>query len=96
MEKEYKKIELQTKSGEAVTAGEIRVIPQSQSLTVRWPQGGWVWNRPSRLVVQRGEETEHIPVLDITRISQVVLYSLSALCVVIGFVLAIRKKEKMP
>ena len=95
MEKEYKKIELQTKSGEEVTVGEIRVTPQSQSLTVRWPQGGWVWNRPSRLVVQRGEETEHIPVLDVTRILQVVLYSLSALGVVIGFFLAISQKEKL-
>ena len=95
MKKEYKNFILQSKSGEEVTVGEIRVTPQSQSLTVRWPQGGWVWKRPSHLVVQRGEETEHIPVLDITRISQVVLYSLSALGVVIGFFLAIRQKEKL-
>ena len=93
MKEDSKRFELQTKSGKTVTVGNVAVTPQSQSLAIRWPQGGWVWNRPLSLVVQRGEETQHIPVLDITRILQLGLYSLSALCVAIGFVLTIRKKE---
>jgi len=94
MKDNSKKFSLQTKSGETVIVGEISVTPQSQALAMRWPQGGWVWNRPLGLVVQRGEETEHIPVLDITLITQLGLYGLSALCVAIGLVLTIRKRRK--
>ncbi len=91
MKEDSQKFELQTKSGESVTVGDVSVTPRSQALTIRWPQGGWVWNRPHSLIVQRGEETEHIPVLDITRILQVGLYALSALFVILSFVFMIRK-----
>lgn len=93
MKDNSKKFSLQTKSGETVTVGDVAVTPQSQALAVRWPHGGWVWNRPLGLIVQRGEETERIPVLDITRITQLGLYSLSALCMAIGLVLTIRKRR---
>ena len=94
MTKNPSNFELQTKSGEAVIVGDVSVTPQSQALAIRWPQGGWVWNRPHSLIVQRGEEVEHIPVLDLTRIAQVGLYGLSALCVLLGFAFMLRKRRK--
>jgi hypothetical protein len=60
----------QTVSGSPVTAGDVTVTPQSQSLTVRWPYGGWVWNRPVAILVERGGQTERVPIVDVTRAVQ--------------------------
>ena len=37
----------QTISGDPTTVGDVTVTPQSQALTIRWPYGGAVWNRPT-------------------------------------------------
>jgi hypothetical protein len=66
-------IEWQTKTGEAVTAGGLTVRPQSRALIVRLPFGGIVWNRPTAVLVQQGEETEEIMIPDITRLVQFAL-----------------------
>lgn len=77
----------ETMSGEPVIVDDIAVTPQSQALTVRWPHGGWVWNRPVAVLVERGEETKRIPIMDVTRVAQLVLYSLSLGFAVLGLVM---------
>lgn len=67
----------QTTSGDKVTVGDVTVTPQSQALTIRWPNGGLVWNRPGAILVERGEQTERIPIVDVTRIAQLGLLGLS-------------------
>ena len=69
----------QTETGDSVEVGDVTLTPQSQSLLVRWPDGGWVWNRPVAVLVERGGETERIPVVDVTRKAQVGLLGLAAL-----------------
>jgi hypothetical protein len=66
-------IEWQTRTGEAITAGGRTITPQSQALVIRFPFGGFVWNRPTAVLVQQGEQTEQIPIPDITRLSQLAL-----------------------
>jgi hypothetical protein len=69
-------LQWQTASGDKVTVGDVTVTPQSRALTVRWPRGGLVWNRPVAVLVERGEETERIPVVDVTRMAQLGLLGL--------------------
>lgn len=66
----------QTISGDEATIGDHTVVPQSQALTVRWPYGGFVWNRPVAVLVEGGEGTERIPIVDVTRMAQLGLLGL--------------------
>jgi hypothetical protein len=60
----------QTVTGEPTTLGDVTLTTQSQALILRWPNGGWVWNRPVAVLVQRGEHSERIPIKDVTRMAQ--------------------------
>ncbi|MGD8398023.1 MAG: hypothetical protein PVG11_04145 [Anaerolineae bacterium] len=70
--------QIETHTGEAVKAGDVEVIPESQALTLRWPGGGFVWNRPLAVRVKHGDQEERVPIVDITRVSQVALLTLIA------------------
>ena len=41
-------VQLRKSSGDPVKVGDVTVTPQSQALIVRWPLGGFVWNRAFR------------------------------------------------
>jgi hypothetical protein len=66
--------------GEPVPAGDFTVTPQSQALVVRWPFGVWVWNRPVAVVVEGRGELQRIPVVDVTRLVQLSLITISLAC----------------
>lgn len=85
--------QLQTMSGHPVTVGDIRVTPQSQALTVRGPFGGLVWNRPVAVLVERGQWTERIPVVDITRIVQLGLLGFSLVFSIVVLAKLAQRKE---
>jgi hypothetical protein len=87
------KFRWQRRSGETVRVGDIAVTPQSQGLTVRWPYGGWVWNRPAAVLVERGEERRRIPIVDVTRAAQLALYGLGLLFAIVGLVLWTRERS---
>lgn len=85
----------QQESGETVTVGEVAATPQSQALTVRWPRGGWVWNRPVAILVERGEEDqERIPITDVTRVAQLVLYGFGLVFAVLGLLMWMFGREE--
>lgn len=58
-------------SGPPILVDETSVIPQSRVLTVRWPGGGWVWNRPVAVLVEKNGQVSRLPILDITRMAQI-------------------------
>lgn len=70
----------QTLLGDPITIGDVTITPQSQALTIRWPRGGWVWNRPVGVLVERDGQTERIPIVDVTRVAQWAMLGVSALC----------------
>jgi hypothetical protein len=86
-------VQWQTVSGEAVTVGDVALTPQSQALTVRWPKGGFVWNRPVAVLVERGGQTDRIPVVDVTRIAQLTSLGLGFVFTIITIMLSIRKRR---
>jgi hypothetical protein len=81
-------INWQTETGDSVAVGDVTLTPQSRALVVRWPNGGWVWNRPVAVLVQRGEEMERIPIVDATRRAQVGLMGLALLFGLVSLVLS--------
>lgn len=86
-------LQWQTVSGNKVAVGDVTVRPQSRALTVRWPRGGLVWNRPTAVLVEQGEETERVPIVDVTRMAQLGLLGLSLVFSIITVALSIRRRR---
>jgi len=83
-----------TRSGDRVTADGVTVTPQAQALTVRWPNGGLVWNRPVAVLVQQGEQTERVPIVDVTLVVQWILFGFSLVFSVIILLLSARQRRE--
>ena len=87
-------IKWQTISGEAVTVGDVTVLPQSQALMLRWGRyGGLVWNRPAAILVERGDQTERIPIVDFTRAVQLGLLGFCLIFCMVAFVVPARRRR---
>jgi hypothetical protein len=71
-------LQWQKHTGEKVTIGDAGITPESQALIIRWPNGGFVWNRPVAVLVERGETVERIPIVDVTRVAQLALLGIGA------------------
>ncbi len=72
-------IQWQEMSGTPVTVGDVTVTPQSRVLTFRSRFGGFVWNRPTAVLVERGGKSERVPIVDVTRAVLLGLAGLSLL-----------------
>jgi hypothetical protein len=63
-------VRFETCSATPIVVGDTKITPQAQSLSIRWPRGEWVWNRPVGVLVERNGQTERIPIVDVTRVAQ--------------------------
>jgi hypothetical protein len=88
--------QVQTVSGRSVTVDSITVTPQSQALIVRLPMGGFVWNRPTAILVERDGTAKRLPIVDITRILQLWLLGFSVVLVIGNVVKFTQRKEQRP
>ena len=87
-------LQWQTISGDKVTIGDVTVTPQSQAFTIRWSKGSFVWNRPAAVLVEGGERTERIPIVDVTFIAQLGLLGLSLVFTVMTILLSVRRRRE--
>ena len=62
-------IEKETQLGKPITVGERTIRPQVQAVMVRLPFGGFVWNRPTAVLVTQNNQTTTIPIRDPTRLA---------------------------
>ena len=85
-------IQWQTVSGDSMTVGDVTVTPQSQALIVRWPFGGFVWNRPVAILVERDGSriVERMRVIDVTRLVQLGLLGFSLILSIAVFGRSVR------
>jgi hypothetical protein len=60
-------VEVRTRSQDPIKVGDRTITLQSKALSVRWPGGGGVWNRPVAVLVERGGQVVRIPIVDVTR-----------------------------
>lgn len=87
------KVTWKAESGHSVEVADVSVTPQSQALSVRCCLGGWVWNRPVAVLVERGEVGERVPIIDVTRLIQLGLYGLASVFGMVGLVLWIKERR---
>ncbi len=67
MEKLQDFIQWHTKTTEPTVIGHQVIRLESQSFSIRSPFGGFVWNRPTAVLVGQHGLTERIPIIDVTR-----------------------------
>ena len=81
MEQTRGKFQFQLRSmhDDSVTVRGITVTPVSRVLSVRLPFAGFVWNHPQAVVVERDGRVERIPIVDVTRIVQLGLLTLTVI-----------------
>jgi hypothetical protein len=85
-------IRLENTSAQPIVVGDTRITPQAQAFSVRFPFGGFVWNRPTAVLVERDDLTQRIPIVDVTRVAQIVLFGLVLSISVIITLLATRQR----
>jgi hypothetical protein len=68
-------IERRTTSGPAIVVGNVRATPQARAVIVRLPFGGFVWHRPTSVVIERDGRVERKSIVDVTRIAQLTLWA---------------------
>jgi len=72
-------ITVETRDGEPVSVRGMTITPRAQVVSVRVSRfGGFVWNRPVGVSVERDGQVEHLPIVDATRWALVGLGVLSA------------------
>lgn len=83
-------IQLKTVQGTAVSTPYHTLIPESQALIIRFPFGGFVWQRPTAVLVQQGEQTQRHPITDVTRLAT---WSVLAASLLTTLLLRLLKKQ---
>ncbi len=82
-------IRLENTSLDPIVVGDTRVTPQAQAFSVRFPFGGFVWNRPTAVLVERDDGTQRIPIVNVTRLAQIALFGvILAISVIITLLVA--------
>ncbi len=84
----------QRSQGKPVKIGDLTIIPEARSLVVRWPHGGYVWNRPIAMIVNRRGITRRLPIVDVTRRIELTLLSAPLVLAVAGRYLQARKRSQ--
>jgi hypothetical protein len=86
-------IRFENTSAEPIIVGDTRITPQAQTFSLRFPFGGFVWNRPTAVLVERDDGTQRIPIVDVTRVVQIVLFGLVLTISVIITLFALRQRR---
>lgn len=90
-------LQVETRAGDPIPAGDTTIIPLAKSLQIRLPggRGGVIWNRPASVAVQTAGGQEYIlPIRDLTRQVQFSLYAGSLLGVFLMWLLMRRKTKR--
>jgi hypothetical protein len=78
-------IRIQTQEGTPIQIGDVRLMPQAQSIQVRLPFGHLVYNHPVAVLAERNGAIERIPVVDVTRMVQLALFGFSFVYILLSF-----------
>ncbi len=84
LSKKNKYIHLENNSKDIPTIPESIIIPDMRTVHLAGKRWGWIWNRPKGVLIQEGDRIERVPILDFTRILQVILYGASLIMALVG------------
>lgn len=62
-------VQVRRADGQRIEAHGVVITPQSAALILRWPNGGFVWNQPLGLIVERDGHTERVPIINVNRVA---------------------------
>ncbi|MGD2048559.1 MAG: hypothetical protein PVH03_03650 [Chloroflexota bacterium] len=87
---------LQIKSvrGGRVEFDDTAVTPISKALVLRLPFGGFVWNRPVGIEVEKDQNIERIPIIDVTLMVQLGLVAFGTIITIIYWLIGRKKINK--
>jgi hypothetical protein len=54
-------------AGEPQVLGDQTIRLQAQAISLITPFGGFVWNRPTAVLVEKDGYTDEVPIVDVTR-----------------------------
>jgi hypothetical protein len=77
-------IHLQDRPGGETKVTEFKTVLENQVVRLSGKHWKWVWNRPSGVLIQKGDQENRVPVVDVTRILEFVIYGISFLLVLLG------------
>jgi hypothetical protein len=86
-------IQYQTTTGLPRLHKDIVVTPVSRSLTVRLSRWGFVWNRPVAVLVEDGESTTELAIVDVTLLVQIGVFAAGLAATLIGFMVTSARKR---
>lgn len=69
-------IHVETNAGQPFNTGKVKIIPFARSVRFEFPgaTGGFIWNRPVSLLVDKGDGSEQVlNIPDMTRRAQIAL-----------------------
>jgi hypothetical protein len=80
-------------SGKPLKVNDLTITPQSQALIIRLPRGGFVWHRPTFLLVEQDGQVKHLPIVDVSRMLQLGLFAAGAVITIAGLLAFKQRKE---
>jgi len=87
-------IQWKTDTTEPTVIGRQVISLESQSFSIRSPFGGYVWNRPTAVLVGQHGLTERIPITDVTRTALWTLAGIGMMTtILIGVISKIRSNK---
>ncbi len=89
-------------AGSPIERHGIRIIPQSEAISLSWASHRsssspfWlrlIYDRPTGLLLEQGQTTEYIPIVDVTRLAQISLWALALLFLLLPWLFAAKPKS---
>jgi len=69
-------VEWQQHAGDTLSLGNVSLTPLSQALVIRTSIGGYVWNRPVAVLVQRDGQEQRLPILNVILMARLAMLGL--------------------
>ena len=74
--------------------GRVKAAPYQRAVLFRGKQGGWVWNKPSHVIVDQDGIAARVPIPDQTRRLQIFFWSLGIVFFLAGLLFSKKRKEQ--
>jgi hypothetical protein len=94
MPEQNRRFAWERRSGGSVAVRDLKLTPEVLTLTMRWSHGGFVWNHPTAVLVERNGVTQRIAIPDVTLVAMLSLAGLAALGGLVLFLSSSQQRRK--
>ena len=79
-------VDWQEHVGDTLALGNVSLTPLSQALVIRTPIGGYVWNRPVAVRVERDGREQRLPIPNVMLMARLAMLGLGLTLAGLGLV----------